>query len=187
MTWTKVTIPRQRASVGMPHHCVYCNGRAEQDLTLRARREMSKAKGRMTTTRLEEHLAIEVPYCRTDATRSMRLRREIRRLGIGAGIAGIVIGLVIVVALLDAPLDVKFVLGVLTGIVLGLLALLSLSLLVRRLPRYRDWGAGLLGVDLAAGAEVLTFRFSNPAFAATFRTQNGHASANRNGLATPHP
>lgn len=173
MAWTVVTIPRRTSGVGMPERCVYCNGAAEQDMTLRTRREAGRSKGRMTTTRLEEHVAIDVPFCRTHAAQSTRLRTEIRRLGfVDAGLFGL-IGLVLVLVGLDAPFGVRFVFGVLAGLVLAVLALLATAVLVRRVPRYRDWGAGLLGVDLAAGAEAFTFRFANPTYAAMFRTRNG--------------
>src|SRR5579864_2239727 len=59
MTWTAVTVPRRKSGVGMPERCVYCNGPAEQDAVLRARRELSYTKAGLTTTHIDEHLAIE--------------------------------------------------------------------------------------------------------------------------------
>lgn len=174
MSWIDVTIPRRPSGgLGMPAHCVYCFGPPETDLTVRARRVQSASKGTLTRTLVEEHLAVPVPYCAADAARSARLRGEIRRLGIGAAGAGGVLGLVVVLVALDAPLGVRIFFGLIAGVLLGLLALLGVGAFARRLPRYRDWGAGLLGVDLVAGAEALTFRFTNPTFAATFRTRNG--------------
>jgi len=157
----------------MPAHCVYCYGAVAQDLTLRARRVQSASKGTLTRTLTEEHLAVAVPYCAADAARSAKLRGEIRRLGIGAAFLAGLIGLVVLLVALDAPLGVRIFFGLIAGALLGLLALLGVGAFVRRLPRYRDWGAGLLGADLAAGAEALTFRFTNPTFAAAFRTRNG--------------
>jgi len=174
VSWIDVTIPRRPSGgLGMPAHCVYCFGPAARDLTLRARRVQSASKGTMTRTLVEEHLSVTMPYCAADAARCERLRREIRRLGIGAAALGGLIGLVVLLIALDAPPGVRIFFGLIAGVVLGLLALLAAGAFVRRLPRYRDWGAGLLGVDLAAGAEALTFRFTNPTFAATFRTRNG--------------
>jgi hypothetical protein len=173
MAWTSVTIQRRPSGVGMPEHCVYCYGRAEQDLVLRSRREMSRTKGRLTTTRIEEHVEIDVPYCNVHAARGRRLRREIRRLGFASAGLGVLLGLVALIASLDAPLGVRIFFGLLVGFALGILALLAIGILVRRIPRYRDWGAGLLGIDLAVGPTAMTFRFTNPTYAATFRTRNG--------------
>jgi len=173
MSWTSVTIARRPSGVVMPERCIYCSGRAERDLPLRARRLTNATKGRLTVTRLEEHITIDVPYCRADAARSADKRREIHHVGRAAAIGGYLLGLALVLALLDAPLGVRIVLGLIAGAVLGLLALFSAGVLVRRLSRYRDWGAGLLGVDLAAGQQAFTFRFSNAAYAALFRAQNG--------------
>lgn len=174
MPWTPVTIARRGSNIGIPERCVYCYGSAEQDLPLRARRIESSKKGQLTITQMVEHLEIDVPYCRADAARSLRTRSQIRVLGFVAAAFGVLLGLVAVLSSpLDAPLGVRILFGVLAGIVLGLLALLSAGIAVRRLPRYRDWGAGLLGVDLVAGPHALTFRFTNPTYAATFRTRNG--------------
>lgn len=173
MAWTRVTIPRRDGGVAMPAACAYCYGRAERDLVLHVRRETSRTKSALTTTRIEEHLEIDVPYCNADAAHGARVRREIRLIGRGAGLLGFLVALAAVVAGLDAPLGIQIFFGVLAGIVLGLLALLAAGALVRRLPRYRDWGAGLLGVDLVVGPSAMTFAFSNPTFAATFRTRNG--------------
>jgi len=172
MSWMAVTIPR-RAGVGMPARCAYCFGTAEQDLLLRARREAGRTTGRLTTTRLEEHFAVEIPFCRAHAARSAQVRKEIRVLGIVVATLLGLFGLVAMIAGFDAPLGVRIFFGIVAGAILALLGLLAVGLSVRRLPRYRDWGAGLLGVDLAAGAEALTFRFTNKTFAAAFRTRNG--------------
>jgi hypothetical protein len=173
MAWTSVTIQRRPSGVAMPEHCVYCYGQAQQDLVLRGRRETSRTKGRLTTTRMEEHIELDVPYCNTHAERGRRLRREIRRIGFVAAGLGVVLGLVAVIAGLDAPLGVRIFFGLLVGFALGILALLATGILVRRIPRYREWGAGLLGIDLAVGPTAMTFRFTNPTYAATFRTRNG--------------
>jgi hypothetical protein len=174
MAWVAVTIPRRKSGVAMPSRCAYCYGDADQDVTLRARRRTGQTKGRLTTTALEEHLAVEVPYCRRDAARSQKTRREIRIVGFAfAGLVGLAGFLALLIGL-DAPPGVRIVLGLIAGALLGLFGLIVAGLLVRRLPRYRDWGAGLLGVDLAAGAEALTFRFTNATFAAAFRTRNGN-------------
>jgi hypothetical protein len=173
MAWTLVTIPRRGSNIGLPERCVYCNGRSQQDLPLRASRVAGAKKGQFTTTRMEEHLEIDVPFCSADAERSRRTRVEIRRLGFAVAAIAALLGLVIVIVALDAPLGVRVVFGLLAGMVFALLGLLSAGLLVRKLPRYRDWGAGLLGVDLVAGPEALTFRFTNPTYAAMFRTRNG--------------
>jgi hypothetical protein len=174
MAWMAVTIPRRKSGVAMPSRCAYCYGDAERDVTLRARRRTAQTKGRLTTTAFEEHLAVEVPYCRRDAARSERTRREIRVTGFAfAGVVGLA-GLLALLIGLDAPLGVRIILGLLAGILLGMLGLLAAGALIRKLPRYRDWGAGLLGVDLAAGAEALTFRFTNATYAAAFRTRNGN-------------
>jgi hypothetical protein len=175
MVWNTVTVARNRETVGMPRSCVYCYGRAEQDIKLRTRRERSRTKGRLTTTRIDEQVTIDVPYCRRDAARSGRLRREIRRLGFTAAAISLVLGLLVVVLVLDAPFGVRLVIGVVAGFALGALALLAAGLAVRRLPRYRDWGSGMLGVDLAAGPEALTFRFTNATFASMFRSFNAPA------------
>ncbi|HZQ34340.1 MAG TPA: hypothetical protein VFD32_00290 [Dehalococcoidia bacterium] len=174
VAWIDVTIPRRPSGgLGMPAHCVYCYGPPATDLTLRARRVQSASKGTLTRTLVEEHLAVAVPYCTADAARSARLRGEIRRLGLVAAAVGWLIGFVVLLLALDAPIAVRIVFGLIGGVLLGLLALLGVGAFVRRLPRYREWGAGLLGVDLVAGADALTFRFTNPTFAATFRTRNG--------------
>lgn len=172
MSWVAVTIPRRGTSVGMPNHCAYCYGSADQDLTLRARRRASQTKGRLTITRLEEHLAVGVPFCRADAARSQKLRGEIRAVGYGFAALVALIGLVLMVVGLDAPVEDRVILGAIASAFLGFLGVIAAGLLVRRIPRYRDWGAGILGVDLAAGAEAMTFRFTNPTFAAAFRTRN---------------
>ncbi len=173
MAWTLVTIPRRGTRIGLPERCVYCNGRSEQDLLLRASRIAGAKKGQFTTTRMEEHLEIDVPYCKADAARSQRTRVEIRRLGFAVAALAALLGLVVVIVALDAPLGVRIVLGLLAGMVLALLGVLSAGVFVHRLPRYRDWGAGLLGVDLAAGPEAMTFRFTNAGYAAMFRSRNG--------------
>jgi hypothetical protein len=157
----------------MPGHCAYCNGPAQRDLVLHVRREASRSKGRLTTTRMEEHLEVDVPYCNADAARGSRVRREIRTIGLIAAVIAGVIGLAAVIGGLDAPLGVRIFFGLIAGAVLGLLALLATGILVRRLPRYRDWGAGMLGVDLAVGPNAMTFLFTNPTYAASFRTRNG--------------
>ena len=176
MPWTPVTIPRRSSSIGMPARCVYCFGGAEQDLPLRTSRVETASRGQFTVKEMVEHLEIDVPYCRVHAARSTRLRVEIRRLGFAAATLGVVLGLVVLIAApIDVPLGVRAVFGVLAGMILGVLGLLSAGILVRGLPRYRDWGAGLLGIDLAAGPQALTFRFTNSTFAATFRTRNGVA------------
>lgn len=173
VAWTEVTIARRAGGVGMPERCVYCFGDPAQDLTLRARRVDSTTKGQFTYTQLEEHLAVGVPFCAADVHRSARMQRELRGLSLAAAALGLLIGLLGCLLLLDAPLYAQIILGLCVGGVLGLLGLLLAGLFVRRLPRYRDWGAGMLGVDLVAGAQALTFRFTNPTFAATFRTRNG--------------
>src|SRR5579883_2679312 len=174
VAWIDVTIPRRPSGgLGMPAHCVYCFGPPATDLTLRARRVQSSSKGTLTRTLIEEHLAVSVPYCAADAARPAQLRTEIRRLGLVAAALGWLIGFVVLLVALDAPLGVRVVFGLVAGVLLGLLALLGAGAFVRWLPRYRDWGAGLLGVDLVAGVNALTFRFTNPTFAATFRTRNG--------------
>lgn len=174
VAWINVTISRRPSGgLGMPAHCVYCYGPPATDLTLRARRVQSASKGTLTRTLVEEHLSVAVPYCAADAARSTQLRGEIRRLGFGAAALGGLLGFVVLLVALDAPLGVRVFFGLIAGVLLGLLALLAVGAFVRRLPRYRDWGAGLLGIDLVAGAEAMTFRFTNPTFAATFRTRNG--------------
>jgi hypothetical protein len=177
MPWNTVTIPRRGFKVGIPERCVYCFHSADLDLPLRARRVQSSKKGQLTITQMVEHLEIDIPYCRSDANRSVRTRKQIRTLGFGAAAAGILLGLLAVVTSpLDAPLGVRIIFGVLVGFALGVLALLGAGIAVRKLPAYRDWGAGMLGVDLIAGPEALTFRFTNPTYAATFRTRNGMGS-----------
>jgi len=168
-----VTIPRRAGGVGMPERCAYCFGEPAQDLTLRARRVDSSTKGQFTYTQIEERLAVGVPFCAADVRRSARLRRELRGLGLTAGAIGVLLGLIGCLLLLDAPLYAQLILGLGVGAALGLLGLLAAGLFLRKLPRYRDWGAAMLGVDLVAGAQALTFRFTNPTFAATFRTRNG--------------
>jgi len=173
MTWIAVTVPRRKSGVGMPERCVYCNGPAEQDAVLRTRRELSYSKSGLTTTHIDEHLAIEIPYCRAHAAQNLRIRMEIRRTGfILAAVFGL-LGLLLVLVGLDAPAGVRVFIGILVGIALAALALLGTGALVRRVPRYRDWGAGLLGIDMAAGPDAMTFRFTNPTYAALFRTRNG--------------
>jgi hypothetical protein len=173
MSWTAISIPRRNSGVGMPERCIYCNERAEQDLPLRAHRTTGVTKGQFTTTRTEEHLEIEVPYCRRDAARSLRMRMEIRRLGfVAAAFTGLLAMIVLIVAL-DAPLGVRIVLGLIAGLFFAAGGLLAAGVLIHKIPRYRDWGAGLLGIDLAAGQEALTFRFTNATYAAMFRSRNG--------------
>jgi hypothetical protein len=111
-------------------------------------------------------------YCFGTAEQDLLLK-EIRVLGIVVATLLGLFGLVAMIAGFDAPLGVRIFFGIVAGAILALLGLLAVGLSVRRLPRYRDWGAGLLGVDLAAGAEALTFRFTNKTFAAAFRTRNG--------------
>jgi hypothetical protein len=173
MPWTKVTIPRRTSGVAMPGRCAYCNGPAERDVVLHVRRETSRTKGRLTTTRMEEHVEIDVPYCNADAARGARVRRELRIIGRAAAALGAVLGFAAVIVGLDAELGTRIFFGLFAGGVLGFLALLATGILVRRLPRYRDWGAGMLGVDLAVGPNALTFLFTNSTYAATFRTRNG--------------
>jgi hypothetical protein len=173
MAWTNVTIARRGAGVGMPNRCAYCFGAAEQDLELRARRRVSVTKRMLTVTKVDEHVSLDVPFCRADATRSAQRRREIRVIGVTVAVLLAALGLLLILLGTDAPAGVRILLGAVAGVLLGLLGLVATGLLVRRLPRYRDWGAGLLGVDLAAGAEAFTFRFTNPTFAAAFRTRNG--------------
>ncbi len=173
MPWTAVTVPRRSSGVGLPERCAYCNERAEQDLPLRVHRTTGTKKGQFTNTRMEEHLELDVPYCRKDATRSLRMRTEIRRLGfVLAAVTGLLAMIILIVAL-DAPLGVRIVLGLIAALFFATLGLLSAGVLIHKVPRYRDWGAGLLGIDLAAGQDALTFRFTNATYAAMFRTRNG--------------
>lgn len=173
MPWTPVTI-RRRASVRMPDRCAYCNGPAERRLTLRAARRLAVHTGRLTRTLEEEHFEIPVPFCAPHGTRTETMRgelRRVRRIGGGAGaLLGVVAGLFAVpgFSVVEALMA-----AILFGLILGALAFVATAIVARKLPRYRDYGAGLLGVDLAAGAEALTFRFTNAAYAATFRTRNG--------------
>jgi hypothetical protein len=172
MPWLAVTIKR-RGSVRMPDRCAYCNGPADRRLPLRTSRRLASHTGRMTRTLDEEKLEIPVPFCALHGARADGVRRELRlarRLG---GAAGAVLGLLVVLLLFDIDGATRVPLAIMIGAALGVLAFVATALVARGLPRYRDYGAGMLGVDLAAGAEALTFRFTNPVYAATFRSRNG--------------
>src|SRR5579883_2785267 len=115
MAWVSVTIPRRRAAVGMPKRCAYCYGRAEQDLTLRSRRLTKATRGRMTITKLEEHIAIDVPFCSADAERSQHTRVELRRLPIACAVVFGLLALAVVLLSLDAPAGVQIFFGLLAA------------------------------------------------------------------------
>lgn len=172
MSWQAVTIKR-RSSVRMPDRCAYCNGPAEQRLPLRATRRVGVQKGRLTRTIEDEKLEIPVPFCTAHGARADGVRRELRLLRRAGGVSGALIGLLAVLLLFSIAWPARVPLAIVVAAALGALAFVATALLARGLPRYHDYGAGMLGVDLAAGAEALTFRFVNPTYAATFRTRNG--------------
>jgi len=172
VAWVAVTI-RRRGSVRLPGSCAYCNGPAERRLPLHVSRRLGVRTGRLTRTIEEEHLEIAVPFCATHGQRTERLRRELRRIRRAGGLFGALLGLVVVLVLFDLPFGTRLPLAIIIAALLGGLAFVAAALLARTLPRYRDYGAGVLGVDLIAGHDVLTFRFTNPTYAATFRTYNG--------------
>ena len=172
MPWQAVTIKR-RASVRMPDRCAYCNGPAEQRLPLRATRRVGVHTGRMTRTIEDERREIPVPFCAEHGVRAEGVRRELRLIRRAGALLGALIGLLSVLLLFNIAWPARVPLAIVVAVVLGGLAFVAAALWARGLPRYRDYGAGMLGVDLAAGAEALTFRFTNPTYAATFRTRNG--------------